>query len=324
MATNKQNTGAATPATADQVAILQQNITQNANAYRAAAASGNTAEAQRLAVQGLVLNVQYMVATGNEEGLQELAKVAPALVKFAAEKRSELAATAAGKNIELRVEQSQKQRELLDTELRKIFDLGVSGAQSTVSLLGMARGFAALLTAFGVDCKDFITKCDEGIRDAEASAGHIDYSRLDKINKNIDTSTADKQIKDGVQRAAEEIDPAIAEKTYRELLGFSLDAPAGAQSQGNKVLPKANIEVKTDDALKVIKDNAQGLSKDASQKAEKALEKSASLDGNAANLSSPELKDLNAKMINIAGPAAAAKIMDGIRNEAKLPERQPQ
>ncbi len=273
----------------------------------------------------LDVELQYALYTGNAEGIKILGPLAAQLLKTAKEKQLLLASAAADKNIELNYEQAQKQRELLDTEARKIFDIGASGVQTTVSLVGLVRGIASVVLLIGGDesgsIKEFIQTCDDQIKSAQASVAPMDYKSLEKVNKVIDPSIATKQVEKAAQETIKgiDLDPILTQfkKMSKETqAAMGTESPPSTTPSVAQTKKPQDLMVDTNKAISSISTHEKELGENGTKAAYKALKKSSRIDGDELHLTQKELVDLNAQMITIAGPTAGAKIMEEIKNKA--------
>ena len=291
--------------------------------YNANRSAENLRAYQKAAVESLTLDIQNGTFEGNVEAMKMLAQIAPNLLDAKAKAGGKLSDSAADYDLKLQLELTQDQRKELDHELKTIYDKGLESQNSTINLLGMARGFAVLLSAFGVDCKDFIQRCDDGIKSSLASVPHIQMDRLNEINKKIDLTRPMKQLTGGYDTAISEIDPQKAAIVYQKLYG--MDATGQSSTESAKPTtpattpePKgAKLSVDTTKAISAAHADGQGIKLQHPDKLDDAIKAAAGKDGDAATLTKTELFDLNARLIGLEGKDNAADIMRRIQNEAK-------
>lgn len=310
MATDKGSTGTTPEVETDPKKILQQQIIQAKNAQALAdekykkdpSAENGVARLEAMAgVYDLYLKQAEM--DGNTDVINLITKLRPDLMKLVRDARVNLADQAGKHNLDLQKELSGKQRDLLDKQSKELFELDVMGQKTTVSLLAVARGFAALLKAFGIDTSEFMAECDEGMKQARASIAEIDYKTLAKPSIAIDPSAGQRQL-------------SAAEISTTKDLQEQVDRLRNKQTEleGATVTPS----VRTADAVVVV--GASGLDDKKIQKAKLAIEQSSSGDNDRKTLSDAELLELNKQMLIITGsPEVTEKIMRGIRQTVKGP-----
>lgn len=310
MATDKGSTGTTPEVETDPKKILQQQIIQAKNAQALAdekykkdpSAENGVARLEAMAgVYDLYLKQAEM--DGNTDVINLITKLRPDLMKLVRDARVNLADQAGKHNLDLQKELSVKQRDLLDKQSKDLFDLDVMGQKTTVSLLAVAKGFAALLKSFGIDTTQFMAECDEGMKQARASIAEVDYKTLSKPSIAIDPSAGQRQL-------------GQAEISTTKDLQEQVDRLRSKQTEleGARVTPS----VRTADAVAVV--GASGLDEKTIQKAKIAIEQSSQGDKDTRTLSDAELLKLNKQMLIITGsPEATEKIMKGIRQTVKGP-----
>ena len=294
---------------------------ENANAYALAT------------IDALTIELQQSVVGANKEGAAVLAKMRPELLSKLKGYRAALANSAEEKNQTLNMELSQKQRDQVDKQQRDFFDLSMSGQRSTISLLGTAKGFAALLQAFGIDTREFMDMCDQGMKEAKSKVEGMDYKALEKPSRTIDTTGGERRLSAAEAKIPADLAEAMAiyDQERAKLMGAAgsgnpkQTATAEQKISENKFAPKANeTSYSTAEVIAAIgKDGLAGVKADPA-KLKSTIEKTAALDGNAASLSSSELIELNKKMLVITGSQAATdKIMSGIKSHPNRPDDGP-
>lgn len=308
MAIEKQPSGSPTDVRSE----MAQAVTQAANAYNAASAAykanptpENLQKQLDALTESVTLRIQQAAVDGNIEGAGALAKLAPEIVKTLKDARAKVRITAADKNVVLQAELFQKQRDLLEKQAKDVFDLSMSGQKTTVSLLGLVKGLAAVFKIFGYDTTDLMKACDDGIRDAKIAAGGIDYAALGKAGLIIDTKSADRQIEGGVGEIVPSIAPAAHQvaKAADGIVGNYQGAPAPQKSKPTTTDGSAPIVVPADVAVDVIKKNAQAAGIKDPQKITDTVHKIAGSDG---SLSSEEMIRLNGVLVTATGSRKTA------------------
>ena len=291
---------------------MEQFVTQKKNAYNVASAAykeNPTPENLQKQLDALMdVNlavVQQSAIDGNVDGTGMLAKFASELVKTIEDARAKLRITAADKNIVLQAELFQKQRDLLEKQAKDVFDLSMSGQKTTVSLLGLVKGLAAVFKIFGYDTTDLMKACDDGIRDAKIAAGGIDYAALGKAGLIIDTKSADRQIEGGVGEIVPSIAPAARQvaKAADGIVGNYQGAPAPQKSKPATTDGSAPIVVPAGAAIDVIKKNAQAAGIKDPKAITATVHKIAGSDG---SLSSEEMIRLNGVLVTATGDRKTA------------------
>lgn len=304
MAADKGSTGTAPEVETDSKKILQQQIIQGKNAQALAderykkdpSADNDLARIEAMAVVW-DLYLKQAEMDGNVKAIDLITTLRPELMKLVRNARVNLADQAGKHNLDLQKAVSDKQIGLMNEQAQKLFDLDMMGQKTTVALLATARGFAALLGAFGIDTSEFMAKCDEGMKQARASIGEIDYKTLGKPSIAIDPSAGQRQL-------------SAAEISTTKDLQAQVDLLRNQQTklEGATVTPS----VRTADAVAVV--DASGLDNKTIQKAKLAIEQSSQGDKDTRTLSDAELLELNKQMLIITGsPEATEKIMKGIR-----------
>lgn len=292
--------------------------------YNANKSPENTQAYLKALLESYSLEMQNNTFEANLEGLRILSKLTAELTKAKSDKGVNLSSTAAEKDLTLQLELTQDQRKELDHELKTIYDKGLASQDSTINLLGMARGFAVLLSAFGVDCKDFIQRCDDGIKSSLASVPHIQMNRLNEINKIINLDRPMEQLNHGFNTTISEINPkntaTVAQKINSinpEELYHPTESTKPAAPATTPEPKGAKLSVDTAKAISAAHADGQGIKLQHPDKLDDAIKAAAAKDGDAATLTKTELFDLNARLIGLEGKDNAAEILRRIQNEAK-------
>ena len=325
MAIDKQAGGAPT----DLKSGMQQFVAQSWNQYNDASAAykaNPTPENAQRQIDALLAavdaQVKQAVADGNVEGASILAKLGPEITKILKEARAKVRITAADKNVVLQTELFRTQRNLLEKQAKDMFDLSMSGQKTTVSLLGLVKGLAAVFKLFGYDTTDLMKACDDGIRDAKIAAGGIDYAALGKAGLVIDTRSAEAQVEGGV----DDIVPSIG-RTSRVNVEAANGLIKGYQGDAHSPKSKAPqagsaaIVVPTDVAIAVIRSNARTAGIKDPDKLIQAVRKIAkSDDGDEISLTHKEMIQLNGALVTATGNRDTAdKLTAKIKSNKAVP-----
>lgn len=306
----KNKTPTASSATENKA--LETAILQATNKYNKA--KGGSPEQADALLEVVSLQIQKAVMEGNLEGIAVLTKLTPEIIAKLKTAQADLREDAAKKQNALELELSQKQRDLLDKQAKELFDLSMSGQKTTVSLLGMVKGIAALFKLAGVDTTELMQLCDDGMKEAQAQVTKIDYKSLGAPSRIINTADGEAKLKAGERSITSDAgDKAkYAEEIYQKvLIATGINQPASTSTSGAKEsAPTIETSAAITTAAEVVK---AGGNKADITKVKSAIEKSASLDGDAAHLSEKELITLNGKLMTIAGKTGAEAIMSGIK-----------